>query len=250
MSATLKGKVAVITGGTTGIGLATARLFQAEGAVVVVTGRNDASVQRAQAELGAAAEAIRSDAGDAGAVRELMATVAQRHGGIDVLFLNAGIGRFAPITELDEAVFDEVLRVNLKGPWLAIRFAIPYLRPGAAILVNTSVMSRLGMLGGSAYSASKAALRSLVRTAAAELVGRGVRVNAVSPGPVDTPIYAKLGMPQEAFDAFAQDVLTRVPQKRFGKPEEIAQAALFLASDAASFVTGGEIAVDGGMSQL
>jgi NAD(P)-dependent dehydrogenase (short-subunit alcohol dehydrogenase family) len=250
MGTKLKGKVAVITGGTTGIGLATARLFHDEGAVVVVTGQSAESVSRASAELGGVAEVIRSDAGDAGQVRDLMARVARDRGGIDVLFLNAGIGRFGPITDLAEAAFDEVVKVNFKGPWLAIKHAVPFLRSGAAVLVNTSVTNQLGMPGSSAYAASKAALRSLVRTAAAELVERGVRVNAVSPGPIETPIYGKLGMPKEAVEAFSRAVLAKVPQQRFGRPEEIARAALFLASDDASFVTGGEIAVDGGMTQI
>ena len=250
MGTRLKGKVAVITGGTTGIGLATAKLFHAEGATVVVTGQNEQSVEKAKAELRGVAEVHRSDAADGEQVRDLMSRVAKKHGGIDVLFLNAGIGRFAPIVDFDEATFDLVLNVNFKGPWLAIKHAAPVLRKGASVLVNTSVTNQLGMPGSSVYAASKAALRSLVRTAGAELVEMGVRVNAVSPGPIETPIYAKLGMPKAASDAFAQSVLAKVPQRRFGQPEEIASAALFLASDDSSFVTGAEIAVDGGMTQI
>lgn len=246
----LAGKVAVITGGTTGIGLASARLFASEGAKVVVTGSNPETLEVARKELSGVAEVIASDAGSARDVAELARVVGERHGGVDVLFLNAGIGRFAPIAALEEAHFDEQFRVNVKGPWLAIKHFAPILRRGAAVVVNTSIVNELGMPGTTVYAATKAAARSLVRTAAAELADAGVRVNAVSPGPIETPIYGKLGLPPEAVKGFAESLPAQVPLKRFGRPEEIARAALFLASNDASYVTGEELVVDGGMSRV
>lgn len=246
----LAGKVAVITGGTTGIGLASARLFASEGAKVVVTGSNPDTLEVARKELAGVAEVVASDAGSARDVAELARVVGERHGGVDVLFLNAGIGRFAPIAALEEPHFDEQFRVNVKGPWLAIKHFAPILRRGAAVVVNTSIVNELGMPGTTVYAATKAAARSLVRTAAAELADAGVRVNAVSPGPIETPIYGKLGLPPEAVKGFAESLPSQVPLKRFGRPEEIARAALFLASEDASYVTGEELVVDGGMSRV
>lgn len=248
--ARLSGKIALITGGTTGIGLATARTFLREGATVIVTGRNPETLEAARAELGEGAEVLASDAGDADAIRALFAHIHDRYGRLDVLFLNAGVARFAPWAEHSLADFDLQFAVNVRGPWLAIQAALPLLSPGASVLVNTSVVNQMGMPGASAYAASKAALRSLVRTAAAELGPRGVRVNAVSPGPVDTPIYGKLGLTAEAVTAFAEGVQSQIPLGRFGRSEELAQAALFLASPESSFVHGAELAVDGGMGQV
>ncbi len=194
----LSGKIAVITGGTSGIGMATARRFAAEGATLIVTGSSDASVAAARDALGAAVRVVRSDAGDAAETERLTQTIGREHGGIDVLFLNAGIVRNGRLADLDESVFDEVMRVNLKGTFLALKYAVPLLRAGGAVVVNTSVANRLGVPGAGAYAASKAALRSLVRTAAAELLPQNVRVNAISPGPTDTPVYGKQGLPAAA----------------------------------------------------
>lgn len=245
----LEGKVALVTGGTSGIGLAAARLFHEEGARVIVTGSNPKTLEVARAELAGVAEVIASDAGDGAQVRALFERIARDHGGLDVLFLNAGIVSSAPIVAMEERVFDDIFRINVKGPWLALRSAIPLLRPGGSVVINTSMTNKIGMVGGSAYAASKAALRSLVRTAAAELVEQKVRVNAVSPGPTDSGIIAKGYTPVEV-TAIEQHLASLIPMRRMGRPEEIARAALFLASSDSSFMTGEELVVDGGMTSL
>jgi len=243
----LSGKVAVITGGTTGIGLATARLFAAEGAKVIVTGRSADTLAAARKELSRVAEVVQSDAGDPAQVRKLFDDVGRAHGRIDVLFLNAGIAKFAPLADSDEELFDHTIQVNLKGPFLALRAALPLLGKGASVIVNTSVVSDRAFAGAAVYSASKAALTALARGAAIELAARGVRVNAVKPGPITTPILDKIGLSPEAFEAFVQDTTERIPLGRFGSADDVAHAALYLASDDAAFVTGHELTVDGGM---
>ena len=242
----LSGKVAVVTGGTTGIGLATARLFAAEGAKVIATGRNPETLAAARKELSRVAEVVQSDAGDPAQVRRLFEEVGRAQGRIDVLFLNAGIAKFAPLADSTEELFDEIIQVNLKGPFVALRAALPFLRKGASVIVNTTVGTERALANTAVYSASKAALAALVRGAAVELAARGVRVNAVRPGPIKTPILGKLGMTAEAGEAFARGVAERVPLGRFGTADEVARAALFLASEDATFVTGHELSVDGG----
>jgi NAD(P)-dependent dehydrogenase (short-subunit alcohol dehydrogenase family) len=244
----LQDKIVIITGGTTGIGLAAARLFAAQGARVTVTGANPQTLETARQQLRGVAEVIASDAGASADIEKLAQTFKKR--GVDVLFLNAGIGKFGPIATFDEATFDEMFRVNFRGPWLTIKHFLPLLRRGGAVVVNSSVNNQIGMPGSSVYAATKAALRSLVRTAASELAEVGVRVNAVSPGPVETPIYGKLGLPAEALQGMAQGLIAQIPLRRFGTPDEIARAALFLASDDSSFMTGEEIVVDGGMTRV
>lgn len=187
----LEGKIALVTGGTSGIGLATAKLFHAEGARVIVTGKNRATLEVARVGLQGIAEVVSSDSGDAAEIEDLFARVANEHGGLDVLFLNAGIVRVGTIAAMNEAIFDEVFRVNVKGPWLALKAAMPLLRRGGAVVLNASVNAHLGWAGTSAYAGSKAALRWLARTAAAELAEQGVRVNAISPGPTDSGIVEK-----------------------------------------------------------
>lgn len=246
----LKDKVAVITGGTSGIGFATARLFAREGARLVVSGSTGESVARAASELGSDVDVVVSDASDGAAIRALVERVVERHGGIDVLFLNAGQVRLGPIESMPESDFDRMIDVNLKGPWLALQAAIPHLRRGGSVILNTSIANASGPPGLSAYAAAKAGLRSLARCAAAELVPRGVRANALSPGPVETPIVSKMGLSPEVAAAVSQNLLDAVPLGRMGRAEEVAEAALFLASDASSFVTGAEIVVDGGATQL
>ena len=198
MTQKLKGKTALVTGGTTGIGLATARLYHAEGARVIVTGKNPATLDAARASLRGIAEVVRSDSADDADIEELFAHVAREYGALDVLFLNAGILRRGTIADMGEAEFDEVFRVNVRGPWLAIKAAIPLLRRGGAVVLNGSINGHLGMPGTSAYAASKAALRSLARTAASELAQQGVRVNVVSPGPTDSGIIEKTLSPEDA----------------------------------------------------
>jgi NAD(P)-dependent dehydrogenase (short-subunit alcohol dehydrogenase family) len=243
----LSQKVALITGGTTGIGLAAARLFAAEGAKVIVTGRNADSLSAARKELAAVAEVVASDASDKEQVRALIEQVRRSHGRIDVLFLNAGIAKFAPVSDTPDDVIEQHLLINYVGPFLALREALPLLGKGASVIVNTSIVTERGLPNSAAYAASKAALRALAFVAASELAPRGIRVNVVSPGPIDTPIYGKLGLPQEALQAFQTQMKSRVPLERFGSAEEVARAALFLASDEASYVSGQDLGVDGGL---
>jgi NAD(P)-dependent dehydrogenase (short-subunit alcohol dehydrogenase family) len=249
MSKKLDGRIALVTGGTTGIGLATAKLFHAEGARVIVTGKNPATLEAARVSLGGIAEVVASDSGDTADIEGLFARIAKEHEGLDVLFLNAGVLRAGAIATMGEADFDEVLRVNVKGPWLALKAAIPLLRRGGAVVLNASINAHLGMPGTSAYAASKAALRSLARTAASELAEQGVRVNAISPGPTDSGIVEKLYSPEAA--AVVRSALeAKIPQRRLGSTDEIARVVLFLACDDSSFMTGEEVVVDGGMTRV
>ena len=248
MSGKLDNKLAVITGGTTGIGLATAKRFVAEGAKVVITGTNPKTLEAARSELGGDVEVMASDASDGAAVKSLFEQVREKFGKIDVLFLNAGIARFAPWDQHSEEDFDRQFAVNVKGPWLAIKHSMPVLNDGASIIATTSVVNRMAMPGASAYSATKAALHQLVRTAATELSPRGIRVNSVSPGPIETPIFSKTGMSAAEMDEMGAGLISQVALGRFGQSEEVANVALSLASDEASFVQGQEFAVDGGMT--
>jgi NAD(P)-dependent dehydrogenase (short-subunit alcohol dehydrogenase family) len=249
MSKKLDGRIALVTGGTTGIGLATAKLFHAEGARVIVTGKNPATLEAARVNLGGIAEVVASDSGDTADIEGLFARIAKEHEGLDVLFLNAGVLRAGAIATMGEADFDEVLRVNVKGPWLALKAAIPLLRRGGAVVLNASINAHLGMPGTSAYAASKAALRSFARTAASELAEQGVRVNAISPGPTDSGIVEKLYSPEAA--AVVHSALeAKIPQRRRGSTDEIARVVLFLACDDSSFMTGEEVVVDGGMTRV
>jgi NAD(P)-dependent dehydrogenase (short-subunit alcohol dehydrogenase family) len=244
----LKDKVALITGGTSGMGAATARRFRDEGARVVATGSSEASAAAARREL-AGVEVVVSDAGDPKAAASLVQHVRSRYGRLDVLFVNAGIARVAPIQATDEAVFDALFNVNLKGPYFLLKHAVPVLSDGGSIILTSSSSAVQGMPGLSAYGASKAALRSLGRTLAAELAPRGIRVNTLTPGPIDTPIAGKMGLSPEQLAGFAE-MIRQVPLKRPGRPEEIAAAALYFASDASRFTTGTELRIDGGLTEV
>lgn len=246
----LADKTALITGGTTGIGLETARQFIAEGARVIVTGQNPDTLAAAARDLGPQATAIASDAGSPEAQAALAARIGQDFGRLDAVFVNAGIGIFQPIEAFDEAAFDRQMGINLKGPFFLVQKLLPVLANPASIVLNTSINAHIGMPNSSLYAASKAALLSLARTLSGELVGRGIRVNAISPGPVSTPLYGKLGVPGEQLTAMAEAIRAQIPLGRFGEPVEIAKAAVFLASDESRFMLGGEIIIDGGMSTL
>ena len=246
----LEGKVAVVTGGNSGIGLAAAKRLQEEGAKVAIAGRSKKTIDEAVKTIGNGVLAVQADVSKFADLDKLYAEVSQKLGKIDVLFVNAGVAKFAPLAETSESLYDENFDTNIKGAYFTIQKALPLLNDGASIILNTSVADSTGNEGASAYSATKAALRSLARTAAAELVGRGIRVNAVAPGPILTPIFGKTGLPKEAVDQFAKQVLEQVPMKRFGQPEEVAGAVAFLASQDASYITGVEINVDGGLGQI
>jgi len=242
----LEGKVAVVTGGNSGIGLATAIRFQEEGAKVAISGRNKKTLDEAVKTIGNGVVVVQADMSKIADVEKMYAEVSRKLGKIDVLFVNAGVAKFASIADTPEGMYDEMFDTNIKGAYFTIQKALPLLNDGASIILNTSVAASTGNPGTSAYSATKAALRSLARTTAAELVGRGIRVNAVAPGPIETPIFEKTGAPPEAFEGYKN----MVPMKRFGQPEEVAGAVAFLASQDASYITGVEINVDGGMGQV
>jgi NAD(P)-dependent dehydrogenase (short-subunit alcohol dehydrogenase family) len=241
----LEGKRALITGGTSGIGLETARQFRREGARVAITGSKAESLAAARAELGEAL-AIQADAGDAAAQAEVAAAVRQGLGGLDILFVNAGIGDFRPLAGWDPAGFDHSFAVNVKGPFFLIQALLPILGNPASIVLNTSINAHIGMPLSSVYASSKAALLSLAKTLSGELLPRGIRVNAVSPGPIATPLHGKIGMGEKEIAG----LVSQIPAGRRGDAAEIARAVVFLASDEAAFTVGSELVIDGGMSTL
>ena len=245
-----EGKTALITGGTTGIGFATAKLFINEGARVIVTGRAAATIKSAQAELGENAIVVRSDATSFSDMDALAALVKERFGKLDVLFVNAGYGQWIPFEQVTEEVYDEMLNLNAKGPYFIVQKLVPLMPEGSSVVFTTSLANVKAVPALSAYGAAKAALRSMTRSLAGELSPRGIRVNAVNPGPIAaTDILQKVGMPKDAADQVYIQMAQSVPMKRLGQPEEIAKAVAYLAIDA-TFTTGAEIPVDGGWSQL
>lgn len=243
----LTGKRTLITGGTSGIGLETARQFLAEGARVAITGSNPQTIEQARRELGPDVLILRADAGDVGAQAGLAAAVKEAFGGLDAVFINAGVAELRPLPDWDEAAFDRSLAINLKGPLFLLQALLPLLANPASVVLNTSINAHIGMPNSSVYAATKAGLLSLARTLSGELIARGIRVNAVSPGPVSTPLYSKLGMSDTDLQKTAAAILGQVPAGRFGEPSEIAKAVVFLASDEASFTVGAELIIDGGM---
>jgi NAD(P)-dependent dehydrogenase (short-subunit alcohol dehydrogenase family) len=246
--AKLDGKIALITGGTTGIGAATAKLFQAEGATVIVTGSSAKTVEIARRDL-PGIEVVVCDQADTKASKALVDQVKAKHGRIDVLFVNAGIGAFAPLESVDEASFDRQFNINVRGAYFIIKHAAPVIPDGGAIVLTASTAASSGFAGASVYSATKAALRSFGRTLAAEFAPRNIRVNTVSPGPIETPIFGKSGLTQQQIQGFKDSITSQVTLKRMGTSEEVAAAVLFLAADA-TFVTGAELLVGGGINDV
>jgi NAD(P)-dependent dehydrogenase (short-subunit alcohol dehydrogenase family) len=245
----LKNKVAVITGGSSGIGFATAKEFIGEGAKVVIFGRNKESLDKSLKELGENAMGVQGDITKIPDIERLYQQTYANFGNIDVLFINAAVVKLAPIAETTEAFFDEMINLNFKGAYFTLQKAIPYLNKNASVTITTSWLNSIGFAGSSLLSASKAGLRSLVRVASAELIDKGIRVNAVSPGAIATPLWSKIGIPEEVGKATAEAITSQIPMKRWGQPEEIAKTVLFLATDG-SYIAGNEIAVDGGLRQI
>lgn len=243
----LEGKVAVITGGTTGIGQAAARLFHAEGARVFITGRSDKTLAETKKQLPAEIVAIKSDASRLEDIDALAAALKSKAGRIDVLFINAGIAKFMPVEAITPEIFDEMFNINFRGAFFTVQKLLPLLGKGSSVVLTTSIAADLGMATSSVYGATKAALSSLARTLSNELASRGIRVNEVSPGPIETPIYEKMGMPVEQTAGFKEMMAGMVPVKRMGTADEVAKAALFLASDDSSYLLGSKIRIDGGM---
>jgi len=246
----LEGKVALVTGGNSGIGLASARRLHEEGARVVITGRNARTLDAAVSTIGTGTVAFQSDVAKLGDIERLFRDVESKVGKIDVLFANAGIARFAPYSASPEALFEELFATNVKGVYFTLQKAIPHLKDGASVILNTSVVASKGTENMGIYAATKAAVRSFARTAAAELKERNIRVNAVAPGPIATPIFGRSGLTEEQVEGFKAGISARVPLGRIGRPEEIASAVAFLASDDASYITGVELNVDGGLANL
>ncbi|NAS21991.1 SDR family oxidoreductase [Herbidospora sp. NEAU-GS84] len=246
---TFDGKVAVVTGGTTGIGLAAARRLAADGARVYVVGRREAELKKAVDEIGDRAVGVRGDVSDLGDLDRLYATVATE-GGIDVLFVNAGGGEFTRLEDVTEKHFDQTFNTNVKGALFTVQKALPHLREGASVILTGSTAADSGAEAFGVYAASKAAIRSFARTWANELRGRGIRVNALIPGPVETPGINGLAADADGARELKGFLAGQVPLGRMGRPEEIAAAVAFLASDQSSFVTGSELYVDGGLNQI
>jgi NAD(P)-dependent dehydrogenase (short-subunit alcohol dehydrogenase family) len=246
----LRNKRALITGGTTGIGLETARHFVAEGARVAITGSNPATLETARNELGPNVLAFACDAGDPAAQRPLAKSIGESFGQLDILFVNAGVAEMRPLGNWDESAFDRSLAVNFKGPFFLIQALLPIFAKPASIVLNTSINAHIGMPNTTVYAASKAALLSLAKTLSGELTARGIRVNAVSPGPIATLLYRKFGLAEPELKAVGDSILKQIPIRRFGEAAEIAKAIVFLASDEAAFTVGSELVIDGGMSTL
>ena len=242
----LKNKRALITGGTSGIGLETAQAFLREGARVAITGRNPETLEAARRELGSEILAVSSDMGDAAGQKKVAETIRQAFGALDVLFLNAGMVDMRPLEKWDEGGFDRSLNVNFKGPFFLLQALLAIFNKPASVVLMTSINSHIGMPHSSVYGASKGALLSLARTLSGELISRGIRINAISGGPIATPLYGKLGMGEPELKALQG----QIPARRLGKPSEVAQAVVFFASDESAFTVGSELVIDGGMSNL
>ncbi len=246
----LKNKVAVITGGNSGIGFATAKLFAEEGAKVIITGRRKDAVSEAIKNLGDGIVGMTSDSSKVNEIDGLYNKIDKLYGKIDVLFLNAGVGTFEPLEQVTEATYDRQMNTNLKGLFFNVQKALPLLKDGGSIILTTSTADQKGFPNTSVYSATKAAVRSLARTLSAELLPRGIRVNSIAPGPIETPIFDKLGFPEEAVAEVKEQFTSMIPMQRMGTPKEIAKGALFLASDDSSYIAGIDLSIDGGAAKI
>jgi NAD(P)-dependent dehydrogenase (short-subunit alcohol dehydrogenase family) len=243
----MKNQTILITGGTTGIGLATAQLLQAQGARVLVTGRNPATLATARAALGPTAIVIPSDSASLADAQGLGAAVKEHAAQLDGVFLNAGIGQFGPIEAMTPQHFDDMFHVNVRGVFFQLQSLLPVLANPSSVVLNASVVAQLGLPTTSLYSATKAAVVSLGKSLAVELAPRGIRINTVSPGPITTPIYGKLGFPAEAQKGFEDSMAAQSLFKRFGTAEEVAKLVRFLLSSDSSYIVGDEIVIDGGV---
>jgi NAD(P)-dependent dehydrogenase (short-subunit alcohol dehydrogenase family) len=244
------GKTVLVTGGSSGIGFATARAYAAEGARVVITGRDAAALEQARAAIGGNTLAFVNDVAAPGAAKALAAHLKEHSLSLAAVFLNAGVAKFAALGEVSETLWDEIFNTNVKGLYFQVQALAPLLDKQSAIVINGSINAHIGMPGSSVYAASKAAVISMAKTLSAELLPQGGRVNVVSPGPVQTPLYGKLGLDAAALDATASQILASVPLGRFGTSEEIASTVLHLSAPESAFIVGTEIIADGGMSQL
>ena len=246
----LDGKIAVVTGGSAGIGLATAALFVREGAKVVITGRDQAALVAAARGLGEGVEPFRSDIAEVRNLDDLVSYLKQQHGRVDVVFANAGGGRPGLFEQVSEDDFDFTVNTNLKGSYFTIQKLVPLMTAGGSIVLNTSILGSQGRAGFSVYAATKAAIRSLARSLTAELSIKGIRVNALAPGQIDTDLMRKVGMPADMIEQVRKQAAAQIPMARTGSVDEVARAALFLASEDASYVAGIELTVDGGWAQV
>ena len=246
----LEGKIAVITGGNSGIGLATTKRFVSEGANVFIFGRRQNEIDAGVSEIGKNVIGIQGDVSNIADLDRLFDVVKDQKGHLDILFANAGIAQFAPLGEISEEHFDKIFRINVKGLLFTVQKALPILEDGGSIILNASIGSSKGVGGTSVYSATKAAVRSFARTWTVDLRDRKIRVNAISPGPIDTPIFSSITQNEEQSELFKKNIVNAVPMKRMGSPDEIAKVVSFLASDDSSYVTGIELFVDGGLAQI
>ncbi|TYA71917.1 SDR family NAD(P)-dependent oxidoreductase [Seonamhaeicola marinus] len=246
----LENKVAVITGANSGIGLATAKLYLEEGAKVVVSGRRQEALDEVAKDLKGDFITVLADVSKPEDNLRLIQEATNHYGKIDILFLNAGVAPVLPVSDVTEAHYDEIFNINTKGPILAIKEALPHINDGGSILFTNSIVHQKGFDGLGVYSASKGALRAYARVLTSEVKSRGIRVNSIAPGPIETPLYGKMGLPEDVVDEMGKGFAAAVPLGRFGKSEEIANAALFLTSEEAAFINGVELEIDGGLSQI
>jgi len=247
---TFSGKVALVTGGNSGIGLATAKRFVSEGAYVFITGRRQKELDTAVKEIGKNVTAVQGDISNLADLDRLFAQIKKEKGKIDIVFANAGVAKYAPLGKITEELYDSIFDINVKGLLFTVQKALPLLREGGSIILNASIVASKGLASNSVYSATKAAVRSFARTWTTDLKDRPIRVNAVSPGPIDTPGLRELLASSEVGKQRKQMISTGVPLGRLGTPHEIAKAVVFLASDDASYITGIELFVDGGFAQV